>query len=91
VLDGGLNLVGALALVLNESHHVSIRLAEALNDGERLSAGRDHPVAVRPSMWTFGMPSADAISDGLPTVLSLVAELCAPIIFLGGQAQSARR
>jgi len=50
------------------------------------------PVAARLSMWTFGTLSAGAVSDGLPTALSLVAELCAlfgPFIFLGGQPQSA--
>jgi hypothetical protein len=52
------------------------------------------PVAARLSMWTFGRLSADAISNGLPTVLSLVAELCAlfgPFMFLGGAPALSQR
>jgi hypothetical protein len=52
------------------------------------------PGAARLAMLTFGKLSADAVSNGLPTALSFVAEICAllgPFVLLGGQAQPARR
>jgi hypothetical protein len=50
------------------------------------------PMATRIAMLTFGMLSPDEISDALPIVLSLAAEICAffgPFLFLGGHTQSA--
>jgi hypothetical protein len=50
------------------------------------------PRAARLAMLTFGKPSADAISNGLPRALSLVAEvfaLLARSLLIVRQAQSA--